>query len=105
MHGFAGFAQQARCFAVEGGQLLAAQLPSAESDHAISEIAAPCEQLEPGCHGRSIGHHAAAGKQRFDGADAVVVGEAVDTAQHPNQFAQHREGDRHKLRLLQQRTG
>ena len=31
MHGFAGLAQQARCFAVEGGQLLAAQLTSAAS--------------------------------------------------------------------------
>ncbi len=39
MHGFAGLAQQARCFAVEGGQLLAAQLPPFESDHAIGEIA------------------------------------------------------------------
>ena len=40
MHWFAGLAQQARCFAVEGGQLLAAQLPAAKSDHAIGEIAA-----------------------------------------------------------------
>jgi hypothetical protein len=60
MHGFAGLAEEVCCVAVEGGQLLAAQLPPTKSDHAIGEIAARCEQLEPGRCSRTIGCHAAA---------------------------------------------